>query len=351
MNTKIKYTIIAIIVCCFNSVCFADDAPKSKAGKTSYTVEEQQAINKGLEWLVSQQRRAGHWIGPNGRYPVAMTALSGIALSCEGSTTTQGKYSMNIRRAIDYLVAQSQPNGLIGSPQDDRYIYGHGFAMLFLSQALGEEEDADRRVNLIDVLSRAVIFSGQAQTSNGGWGYVSAKEGSDFDEGSTTITQVQGLRGCRNAGIPVPKEIIDKAVSYIHKCTKDDGGVIYSLKSGGGGRPAITAAAVACLLNAGEYDDSCVPKQLDYCRKNLDNLSNSGMGYWHYAHYYYAQVKYRTGGEEWDKYRGEITKKLLAEMQSNGCWNQGGYNGPVMTTAINLTILQLNKGLLPIYQR
>ena len=65
---------------------------------------------------------------------------------CEGSTTTQGKYAENIRRAVDYLVRQSRPNGLIGDPmRDDRYTYGHGFSMLFLSQVLGEEEDEDRR--------------------------------------------------------------------------------------------------------------------------------------------------------------------------------------------------------------
>ena len=339
-----------IIICVFGGVCFADEPSKSNSSKSTLTPEEQRAINKGLEWLASQQTRSGRWVGQGGRYPAAMTGMAGIALSCEGSTATQGKYSANIRRAIDYLTAQSQPNGLIGSQLDDRYIYGHGFAMLFLSQALGEEEDADRRATLIDVLTRAVVFSGQAQTSNGGWGYVSAKEGNDFDEGSTTITQVQGLRGCRNAGIPVPKEIIDKAVTYIHRCTNEDGGVIYSLKSGGGGRPAITAAAVSCLLNAGEYDDSCVPRQLEYCKKNLDNISNSGMGYWHYAHYYYAQVKYRSGGDEWETYRSQISKRIISEMQPNGCWNQG-YNGAVMTSAINLTILQLEKGLLPIYQR
>ena len=106
--------------------------------------------------------------------------------------------------------------------------------MLFLSQVLGEEEDEDRRKELVDVLTRAVEFCGRAQTDAGGWGYVSAKDGGGFDEGSTTITQVQGLRGCRNAGIPVPKEIIDKAVEYIQKCTLRDGGVQYSSKGGGG---------------------------------------------------------------------------------------------------------------------
>ena len=69
----------------------------------------------------------------------------------------------------------------------------------------------------------------------------------------------KGLRGCRNAGIPVPKEIIDKAIKYIRKCTLPDGGVQYSSK-GGGGRPAITAAAIACLFNAGDYDSEYVPK-------------------------------------------------------------------------------------------
>ena len=88
---------------------------------------------------------------------------------------------------------------------------------MFLSQVLGEEEDEARRKELIEILTRAVKFTAQAQTSGGGWGYVSARDGSDFDEGSTTITQVQGLRGCRNAGIPVPKEIIDKAIKYIQQ--------------------------------------------------------------------------------------------------------------------------------------
>ena len=136
-------------------------------------------------------------------------------------------------------------------------------------RCLAKKRILERREELIDVLTRAVIFTGQAQTAAGGWGYVSAKDGGGYDEGSTTITQVQGLRGCRNAGIAVPKEIIDKAVKYIHRCTnKAEGGVNYSSK-GGGQRPAITAAAIACLYNAGEYDDVYVPKMKEYCEKHL----------------------------------------------------------------------------------
>ena len=311
----------------------------------------QRAVARGLDWLAANQSRRGHW-DANGSYPSAMTGMAGIALLCEGSTATQGKYSRNIRDAVDFLIKRSRPSGLIGETDDDRYTYGHGFGLLFLSQVFGEEEDEARRAELSDVLTRAVKFCGQAQTEAGGWGYVSAKDGGGFDEGSTTITQVQALRGCRNAGIPVPKEIIDKAIGYIHRCAIEEGlkGVQYNIH-GGGGRPPISAAAIACLFNAGEYDDKFVPNLLKYCDTTLGNIaSNSDYGHWHYAHYYYAQVRYRQGGREWEDYRDKLYKRIVGEADSEGAWSQG-YIGKVYTTAINLTILQLEKAALPIYQR
>ncbi|MGL6195902.1 MAG: prenyltransferase/squalene oxidase repeat-containing protein [Thermoguttaceae bacterium] len=319
----------------------------------SYSESElKTTINQGLDWLAAKQTSRGSWEAAEGTYPCAMTGMAGIALLCEGSTPTQGKYAENIRKATDYLISRSRPNGLIGDPKaDDRYTYGHGFGMLFLSQVLGEEDYIERRQEIIDVLTRAVEFSGKAQTREGGWGYVSAQDGSNFDEGSTTITQVQALRGCRNAGIPVPKEIIDRAIKYIHKCSLQGGagGVQYNI-GGGGGRPPISAAAIACLFNAGEYDDSYVPKLMAYCDKTLLNVDRDNTGFWHYAHYYFAQVKYRQGGNDWEKYRDKIFRKLIDEAASDGSWSQD-YVGPVYTSAINLTILQLEKAALPIYQK
>lgn len=330
-------------------------APAMTSRAASLDAQTQHVVSQGLDWLSFQQHQLGSWTA-QGRYPTAMTALAGMAMLCEGSTTTQGKYAENIRRAVDFLTRRARSTGLIGDHDDDRYTYGHGFAMLFLSEVLGEEEDVERQQELIRILSQAVIFTGQAQTKDGGWGYVSAKDGGGFDEGSTTITQVQGLRSCRNAGIPVPKEIIDKAVKYIHNCTMKDGAVQYSSK-GGGGRPAITAAAVACLFNAGEYDDDYVPRMLDYCRKNLDPDSADSFGHWHYAHFYFSQVQYREGGAAWEAYREAIRKRLLKEAtetkigeESVASWQQG-YVGPVYTTSLNLIMLQLDNACLPIYQR
>lgn len=309
------------------------------------------AVNRALEFLQREQRRQGYWEANNGQYRVAMTALAGNAMLCEGSTTTRGKYASNIRSAVDYLIEMSQPNGLIGYSNDYHYTYGHGFSMLFLSQVLGEEEDAERREALIRVLTKAVVFSAQAQTERGGWGYVSAKDGNGFDEGSTCITQVQGLRACRNAGIPVPSEIIEHAKKYIADCTTPEGGVQYSIR-GGGARPAITAAACAAMFNAGEYDSDQLKKMLEFCKRNVwpGRQQNSHFGHWHYAHYYYAQVMYRLGDEQWNKYFDFLCEEILRKQSANGAWKEG-HIGDVYTTSINATILQIDNGYLPIYQR
>jgi len=343
----IRFCFFTIIFCAV-VFCPAVFSPPVLYGQVSEE-DWNRVVSRGLEWLAKNQSRRGSW-DANGMYPSAMTGMAGIALLAEGSTTTQGKYAPNIRNAVDFLLSKSRRNGLIGDDNDDRYTYGHGFGLLFLSQVFGEEEDETRREDLLDVMTRAVRFCGQSQTRAGGWGYVSAKDGNDFDEGSTTITQVQALRGCRNAGIHVPKEIIDKAIDYIRRCSlqKGLGGVQYNIH-GGGGRPPISAAAIACLFNAGEYDDEFVPNLLKYSDRTLGNIMATD-GHWHYAHYYYAQVKYRQGGKEWEDYRNRIFKRLISEAQSDGSWQQG-YIGRVYTTSINLVILQLENGALPIYMR
>jgi hypothetical protein len=62
---------------------------------------------------------------------------------------------------------------------------------------------------------------------------------------------------------------------------------------------------------------------------------------------------YREGGRKWAAYRDQIEKRLVEEAQQDreGLFWPQGYIGPVYTTATNLTILQLDKGTLPIYQR
>jgi hypothetical protein len=341
--------------------------------------EYRETINKGLNWLARAQFKDGHWEGVNSQYHISMTALSGMALLMEGSTIREGKYRDNIRRAANYLMERQQPNGLIGVPtsaaEGGRYMYGHGFAVLFLSCMVGEEENKDRRKKLVDILEKACKFTYDAQTNRGGWGYVSAKDGSNFDEGSVTITQVQALRAARNAGIVVPGDAIKNAIKYLHDSTNDQGGVQYSLAFGGGGRgdgrAALTAAAIACGFNAGEYNSKEVKQWFRFCEKMLP-LPGDGRRLPHdeYTNYYYAQAIYVLGDDRyaqmfpevkpserltWTKYRKALFDELKKQQSADGSWSAETWTarmvGPVYVTACYLSVMQLDKAALPIYQR
>jgi hypothetical protein len=349
--------------------------------------EYQEAVNKGLDWLARNQYPDGHWDGlgkerggGNGQYPTTMTALAGMAMLMDGSTMREGKYASNIKLAANWFLERSQSNGLLGNPSNPteamRYMYGHGFGMLFLASVYGEEEDAEMRKKLEGVLTRGVLFTGRAQTDRGGWGYVSAKDGQGFDEGSVTITQMQGLRAARNAGIPVPPKIIDNAKKYLSDCTTEDGGVIYSLAQGGramrgGERPPLTAAAIACSFASGEYDSKLAKKWISFCRTRIPLITQGNrFGHDEYTHYYYAQALYILGDDRygklfpksnqsewltWSNYRkGTFEALLKLQDKETGRWEGSGnwgHIGPVYATAVFLTIMQLDKGVLPIYMR
>ena len=108
------------------------------------------------------------------------------------------------------------------------------------------------------------------------------------------------------------------------------------------------------MYNAGEYDGSDeVAKMLEYCKQNVwpggGGVNSSGSGHWHYMHYYFAQVMYRDE-KQWPKYSKEVIEKILSTQAPDGSW-QEGHVGSVYVTAINATILQLDKACLPIFQR
>jgi hypothetical protein len=348
----------------------------------------EESIEKGLEWLKKTQAQDGHWEAQGGQYPTTMTAVAGMCFLMEGSTLKEGKYSDQIKKAVDWFLApnRQQPSGLLGAVQNPtestRYMYGHGFGTMFLASVYGEEEDKEQREKLEKCLKKAVEFIAKAQTSKkakkpegkevdvGGWGYVSAADGGNFDEGSVTITALQGLRAARNAGIPCPKETIQKATDYLEACTTPDGGVIYSWAGAGQalkgqGRPPITAAAVACSFSAGQYKGDLAKKWIKYCKDNIP-IAKGRIAHDEYQNYYFAQFVYVLGDDRygdmfpkedkstwltWTKYKEAMFPYIIDQQDKNtGSWN-GGYIGPVFATATNLTILQLEKGILPIYQR
>ncbi|MCE9561238.1 MAG: terpene cyclase/mutase family protein [Planctomycetes bacterium] len=360
-------------------VGFADDKADAKK-------QVEDAVDKGLAWLKTSQAEDGHWEATNGAYHIAMTGLAGMALMMEGSNLKEGKYSDQIRKAVEWLQKKQQQNGLLAHNQNagdfGSYMHGHGFATMFLASAYGESEDKDQQDKLEQTIKKAAEFSSKAQSTKkhtfpdgrtvtlGGWGYTSAAE-SGVDEGSITVTQLQALRAARNAGINVPRETIDKSLAYLEACTTPNGGLVYSYVSingkaaAGAERPPLTVAAVAGSFSAGQYKGELAKKWIKFCKEKIP-VAKGRIAHDEYQSYYFAQFMYVLGDDRygalfpkedkadwltWTKYKEAMYPYLIEQQdKKTGAWNSG-FIGPVFGTSVNLAILQLDKAVLPIYQR
>jgi hypothetical protein len=236
-----------------------------------------------------------------------------------------------------------------------RCTYGHAFSILYLAQCYGMEATAEYEERIKRLLNKAVNLLARGQSPRGGWLYSPSGGG---DEGSTTACVLQGLRACRNAGIKVPKETIDRAVGYLRYCQNPDGGICYSSSHRGASRPAIAAAAVTCFYSVGLYDRETggqgpeaamvekLWRYLNAAARNPDDIQ----GFYFYHHFYLAQAKYQRGGREWELYYAQIVRELLRMQAENGTW-PGDDVGQTYGTAIACFIMQLPYGYLPICER
>ena len=314
----------------------------------------ERAIQSGLRYLANTQGSDGDWRarGAFGGHPVAMTSLAGLAFLSAGNTPTEGPYARNVRMALTYVLRNANPNtGLIANVAEEgsKSMYAHGYAMLFLAEAYGMESDPRNQEQIRRALQRAVRLSQDSQSTLGGWYYT---PDSTNDEGSVTITQVQGLRAARNAGILVSKQTMDNAIGYLEKSANPDGGIRYTARSAGGSLPAITAQAVAALYNAGSYDHPLAPRALRFLEDRMrgGDIARAFGGHRSYSMFYASQAFYLSGDERWNRFFPQLRSHLLDTQATNGSW-PGDFVGETYGTAIAVMCLSLPYNHLPIFQR
>lgn len=340
-------------------------SPRAESGFEELDAETRAAIDKGAEWLANAQEASGRWGCDPVNWQMSITALSGLALLAHGDTPDTGRYSRQVRRAIEWIlrsqvekeqVQPARPDGLLAIYEgaffdrgvvdpDDKVMHGHGFALLFLGEAYGQMADPRLRERTHRAIARGVRLTERTISGDGGWFY----KPEDFrDEGSVTVTQIQGLRSARNAGIAVDGKVVERAVEYIKKSQRPDGGVQYMLRNGQTS-PALTAAGMEVLFGAGVYQGEAIEKGFAYLRRNLKYDDDDPSNKWfHYTHLYASQAMFQRGGPEWESYFPRIRRELL-NLKKGDAW-ESPY-GRNYGTANALLILELPLRYLPIYQR
>lgn len=305
------------------------------------------AIGRGLDYLAARQHPDGA-IGSGGyRGNVAVVSLAAMAMMAGGSTPGRGPRGAQVGLCLDYVLANTQDSGYIIAPAFAQHgpMYGHGFATMFLAECYGMTPRPDIR----EKLSKAVKLIERTQNSEGGWRYDPRQMDGDI---SVTIAQVMALRAARNAGIHVPKLVIDRSTSYIKRSQNPDGGFRYQLTGGRESAFPRSAAAVVGLYSLGVYEGDELTKGLDYLMGFLpqQGVTRRGEAWYFYGHYYAALAMWQAGGERWAKWYPAIRDELLLRQQPDGSWDEPSVSKE-FGTAMACLILQMPNNYLPIFQR
>jgi hypothetical protein len=333
----------------------AQGAPQQTYQSEKIPEKYRPMVRKGLDYLVRNQRPDGYWEGDDGKHPVAMTGLVGLALlmDTEFGDTVSANYPFQIRKAVDWLMANSRPerDGLIFSEhasETARYMEGHGLATLFLAGVCQRENRRERPKQLTEVLTHAVKYIAKAQSSQGGWYHTSKVEGHDFAVISATAIQIQALQAAENAGIAIPGDAINSGLEYLKTAIAESAKTAADEHSS---RLADAAAALACrcgsvlhIRRRSQYVDEWCKQWFKYCEAELPLGVNASLERDAQAHYYYAQTLFNHNAETWVPYRTAIFDHLQSRQHKDGSWPAGnGISvGPVHSTAVWCTMLQLD---------
>jgi hypothetical protein len=311
-------------------------------------------------------------------YDVGLTGLSVLALA-RAREAQRGKTTLDAKAALEkgvaWLVANQREDGAIG--KERAFMYSQAIAARALVAAYAREHDA----KLKDAAQKAVGFVQAAQrpspTGKGAWGwrYASRQEvekslkgdepSKELYDSDTSITAwcASALRAGRDAGLEIDPAALEGAASYVHWVTARDGQVGYMDPKGAGAtvtgkndhfayHPAVMSAlAVLVRLDAGERrQDADVTKTMgnvlaDQPRISADHLS---VDYYYWHHGVAALRKSRlAGGDAWTSL---VVQHLLAlqdkadQERTRGAWITGDRwayaGGPLYTTALNALTLE-----------
>ncbi|HEX4148337.1 MAG TPA: squalene--hopene cyclase, partial [Pirellulales bacterium] len=196
----------------------------------------------------------------------------------------------------------------------------------------------------LELAVRSAITA-QKKNSFGGWRY--SPDSSDADT-SVSGAVLVGLLAARNAGIEVPDEVIDKAITYYTKMTSEAGHVGYS-GGFGGFDESLARISIATLVYAvaRRKDLPQYKATLAYLSEHLETGNQNA--YAEYALYYQAQALFQGDLGNWEKWNKLLVRQLKANQLSNGSFRS--QFGATIGTSMSLLALALNYRFLPIYER
>ena len=364
-------------------------APSTKVLTKNQWKQVDESVKRGLQWLATQQQKDGSFKTLDMGQP-AITSLCLMAFLAQGESPADGQYQQQLAKAVDYIIAQQKPNGLIAKtapeevpiPRDIQHVgvgeqsaYNHAISGLALAEVYGQcnQEQAEQISPVIEKAIKATLemqqWKGKQAYDVGGWRYVSRPFPNQDSDLSVTGWQLMFLRSAKNAGFDVPKASIDAAVKYVEKCfLKDKDRRAHSyLADANVRRNAVTramaGAGVLAMAHAGKHDSQEVLDSgkwilaHDFSNYNVDTTAYPitwTEDRFHYGALICTQAMFQLGGKYWEQFFPPLVDVLLANQEAKGSWppekEERAY-GSCYSTSLCILSFSVPNQMLPIFQR
>ena len=359
------------------------------------TDQSEAAVDRSLKWLASTQHPTGYWdASANGAGTIGVdsegidrknaglesdtgvTALAVLAFLGKQNTIDQGQYSVQVGRALRWLVSQqktkhwedwdsygSTAGYLGGNASEYSGMYCHAMATFALGEAYAMSRNNIDSQWLRQPLQNAVQFILDTQMADGGWRYV---KGQPYGDLSIFGWQVMALKSAEAAGIPIPQKNKLRLIRFLSERELGQSGGLasyryYKSKTPGERNmidppsPAMTAEALFCRQMLGIANSTAQNRESTrYILAHPPRRTNLNLYYWYYG----TLAMYQQGGQEWESWNNICRDLIISEQRrtgpATGSWDPrgewGGYGGRVYSTAIATLSLEVYYRYLPIYR-
>jgi len=337
-------------------------------GEWEVTPAAEDASDRGLRWLAENQGEAGNWESDD----LGLVALGALAFLSAGHAPDRGKYGDNVRRALDYIIANAKPSGLLNIASEGRDMYNHGLTVFVLTQAYGITND--RRLG--EVLDRGLKLITDVQCEDGGWDYKARRQSRGHDL-SLAVMQAKALRGATDIGLEIPPGTIEMAIRYVRSRYKPSGapdGKNYGdhplanrpgsfTYNGNKATTAMAACGAVCLQEFGLYSDFRIHRSMDKVLDDIENdmpIRKGNVPFDGYTMYYVGQGLYQVGGDRWRSAYPKIRDAIVESQRKSdnrsddGSWDGGrvgGTPGKLFGTSVAVFVLNIPNRYLPILQK
>lgn len=309
------------------------------------------AVDRGLAYLAKTQEQDGRWdIGRGGGqrgHDVGATAFALLSFYGRGERHDQEcQYQDAVARGLEWLLSQQDraTGDMRGPKPQHNAMYDHGIASLALIESYGVTKDPELRPRAI----AAIEFMGESQHKEGGWRYRPGERG----DLSVTGWYIMALGSAKMSGIPVPEEIDDGAREFLDSMRGGPSGGSYGYTDSPGkrdsGRHGMNAAGFFCSQLIGASPNGAMAYESSRI------LGGSGLKVDDLYYVYYGTVAaYQHQGPLWRGWREQMQRGFLKAQSRDGSWQpRGGHGaamGRVIGTALTVLCLEAHYRYTPLY--